>query len=103
MSENQEPRTENQESSFLSSSEFPSFTDRRVTMSSCHYVTDEVGHCITCSDEAVECMIVHVDTTTQMAVVAVQGVQEEIDLSLIDDVAPGDTVLVHAGIAIAKR
>jgi hypothetical protein len=59
--------------------------------------------CITCSDEAVECRIVHVDGATQMAVVAVQGAQEEIDISLVDDVAPGDVVLAHGGIAIAKR
>ena len=101
--QNQEPRTENQEPNSLSSPEFPSFPYHLVTVSSCHRVTDAVGHCVTCSDEAVECVVVQVDATTQMAVVAVQGAQEEIDVSLLDDVAPGDTVLAHAGIGIAKR
>lgn len=58
--------------------------------------------CVTCSDEALECVVVRIDDTMQMAVVVVQGAQEEIDISLVDDVAPGDSVLVHGGVAISK-
>lgn len=103
MSENREsrtgePSTENREP--ISSYEFLRVPS--VPASSCHLAADEAGHCITCSDEALECMVVRVDSETQMAVVAVQGAQEEIDISLIDDVAPGDTVLAHGGVAISK-
>lgn len=37
-----------------------------------------------------------------MAVVDATGVKRKISTELIDDLAPGDYVMVHAGIAIAK-
>ncbi len=37
-----------------------------------------------------------------MAVVDTQGARKEISAGLIDDLEPGDYVMVHAGIAIAK-
>ena len=59
------------------------------------------GHCITCSDEAVTVKVVSVDETTGMALVAVEGVTEEVDVTLIDTVSIGDSILVHGGVAIA--
>ena len=37
-----------------------------------------------------------------MAVVDASGARREISAELIDDLEPGDYVMVHAGIAIAK-
>jgi hydrogenase maturation factor len=58
------------------------------------------GHCITCSDEATPVKIVSVDQTTGLAIVEVQNVLEEIDITLVDDVTVGDIVLAHGGVAI---
>ncbi len=59
------------------------------------------GHCITCSDEAVTVKVLSVDDTTGLAVVAVEDVTEEVDVTLIETVTAGDMVLVHGGVAIA--
>ena len=61
---------------------------------------DTEGHCITCSDEAIPVKIVSIDQATGLALVEVQNVIEEIDITLVDDVTVGDTVLVHGGVAI---
>lgn len=37
-----------------------------------------------------------------MAVVDLSGVRKEISLALVDDVAPGDYVIVHVGYALNK-
>ncbi len=58
--------------------------------------TEEV--CITCSDEGRLTEVVSVEGDE--AVVKALGVEETIDISLIDPPRPGDLVLVHAGFAI---
>jgi len=60
------------------------------------------GHCITCSDEAISARVLSIDAGTGLALVAIEDTTEEIDISLVDEVSPGDTVLVHGGIAIAN-
>ncbi len=37
-----------------------------------------------------------------MAVVALEGVRKTISLALVEDIAPGDYVLVHVGYALHK-
>ena len=37
-----------------------------------------------------------------MATVSLEGVRKEISLALVDDVAPGDFVLIHVGYALHK-
>ncbi|WP_311738743.1 HypC/HybG/HupF family hydrogenase formation chaperone [Bradyrhizobium sp. NC92] len=37
-----------------------------------------------------------------MAIVSVDGVSIEISIALVQDLAPGDYVLVHVGFALAK-
>lgn len=59
------------------------------------------GHCVTCSDEALSATIVSVNQEQGSALVTVQDTTEEIDITLVDTVAPGDIVLVHGGVAIA--
>ena len=55
--------------------------------------------CITCSDEGDVAEVRAVLPTGRAQVVA-RGSPQEVDVNLIDPVAPGDLVLVHAGVAI---
>ena len=63
---------------------------------------DAEGHCITCSDEAVTVQVLQVDSETGIALVTVQDKTEEVDITLVEDVVPGDWLLVHGGVAIAN-
>ena len=62
---------------------------------------DAEGHCITCSDEALQVRVLSVDCDTGVALVELGENTEEIDVSLVEEVAPGDLLLVHGGVAIA--
>jgi hypothetical protein len=62
---------------------------------------DAQGHCITCSDEATTVRVLQVEQESGMALVEVENWTEEVDISLVGDVIPGDTLLVHGGVAIA--
>jgi hydrogenase maturation factor len=62
---------------------------------------DAEGHCITCSDEAVAVKVLHVEQESGMALVEVEEKTEEVDITLVEHVAPGDMLLVHGGVAIA--
>jgi hydrogenase expression/formation protein HypC len=44
------------------------------------------------------------DPTTHMAATQLSGARRMVDISLVDDegIAPGDWVLVHAGLALSK-
>ncbi len=101
MSKNREPRTENREPRTLGYSDLPSFPHHRVTMSSCHRVTDEVGHCITCSDEGVPMRVVAAGDGALAVCVDEGGSRSEVMTDLVGDVGRGDVVLVHAGVALA--
>ncbi|MPZ00976.1 MAG: hydrogenase assembly protein HupF [Actinophytocola sp.] len=57
------------------------------------------GVCITCSDTAVEVTIVAVHELAMATVDTGQG-KEEVSIALVD-AGVGDTILVHAGEAIA--
>jgi hydrogenase assembly chaperone HypC/HupF len=63
---------------------------------------DAEGHCITCSDEAVPIRVLNVDEENGLAQVTLNGTVEEIDISLVESIAPGDIVLVHGGVAIER-
>jgi hydrogenase maturation factor len=63
---------------------------------------DAEGHCITCSDEALEARVLRVDQQAGLALVTIKDLTEEIDITLVDSVAPGDLLLVHGGAAIAN-
>ena len=59
-------------------------------------------HCITCSDAATPMRIRRLDAESGLAeCVAADGAACEVDLALVDGVGAGDTVLVHAGVALA--
>jgi hydrogenase maturation factor len=56
------------------------------------------GHCVTCSDEAVELRVV--DVRPDGIALCDGGV--EVMTDLVGEVRAGDAVLVHAGVAIAR-
>jgi hydrogenase maturation factor len=58
------------------------------------------GHCITCADEGRVAEVVGLGGL--FTVVRSAGGTEEVDTSLVDPVAPGELVLVHAGVAISR-
>ena len=60
-------------------------------------------HCITCADEGVPMRVVAVDDTRGLALCAGGGgARESVEIALVDAVAPGDALLVHAGTALTK-
>jgi hypothetical protein len=66
---------------------------------------DADGHCVTCSDEALTARVLRVDQETGIAlveIVAEKYTTEEIDITLVESVNPGDLLLVHGGVAIAN-
>ncbi|HEY6286491.1 MAG TPA: HypC/HybG/HupF family hydrogenase formation chaperone [Ktedonobacteraceae bacterium] len=63
---------------------------------------DAGGHCITCSDEALQVRVLYVDDENGLAQVTLHGAEDEIDISLVESIAPGDVLLVHGGVAIAR-
>ena len=56
--------------------------------------------CITCADDAVTAVVVALGEGD--AVVDAAGRQEHVALDLVPDAEPGDTLLCHAGIALAR-
>ena len=59
--------------------------------------------CITCGDVAVEMQVVGTDGEDGLAdCVTDQGDVAAVDVVLLDAVAPGDRVLVHACVAIRR-
>jgi hypothetical protein len=66
---------------------------------------DAEGHCVTCSDEALTARVLRVDQETGLALVelvAERHTREEVDITLVESVTPGDLLLVHGGVAIAN-
>ena len=60
-------------------------------------------HCITCSDEGVPMRVERVDETRGLALcAAADGAKSTVEIALVEPVAPGDRVLVHAGVALAE-
>lgn len=60
------------------------------------------GHCTTCSDEALPAQVLRVDAQAGLALVTLKDTTEEVDITLVDSIAPGDMLLVHGGVAIAN-
>ena len=61
---------------------------------------DAEGHCITCSDEVVAVKVLQVEQESRLALVEVEDQTEDVDITLVEHVAPGDMLLVHGGVAI---
>ena len=65
---------------------------------------DDPHHCVTCADEGVAMRVVAVDDARGLALceTADGAARESVEIALVDAVAPGDALLVHAGTALAK-
>jgi hydrogenase maturation factor len=60
-------------------------------------------HCITCGDEAVPLRVLRVDEGRELALCeAADGAHTTVEIALVAPVACGETLLVHAGTAIAR-
>jgi hydrogenase maturation factor len=57
-------------------------------------------HCITCSDEGVSMRVVSLCEDGAVCVDDDGSTHERIAVDLVEAVAPGDRILVHAGVAI---
>jgi hydrogenase maturation factor len=66
---------------------------RELEVPACH-----ADVCITCSDQGIP---LQVETVDESGLAVCEG-GDEIDVTLVSPVAAGDTVLAHAGVAIAK-
>lgn len=59
-------------------------------------------HCLTCGDIALPATVRFVRMEDASATVLIGEDLTEVDITLAGDVQPGDILLVHAGIAIAR-
>jgi hydrogenase assembly chaperone HypC/HupF len=63
---------------------------------------EDPHHCITCADDGVAMRVVAVDDGRGLALCeAAGGARESVEIALVEPVAPGDALLVHAGTALA--
>ncbi len=59
-------------------------------------------HCITCADDGVSMLVVEVDAERGLAMCADEtGALTSVETALVEPVAIGDELLVHAAVAIA--
>ena len=63
---------------------------------------DEQGHCVTCADEVARARVVSVNAASFLAIAAVGDTTLDIDISLVEEVTPGEWVLVQGGVAIGR-
>ena len=66
------------------------------------YACTDPGHCVTCADEGVEMRVAELAGDGLASCVDAAGARHEVMVDLVLPVAPGDGVLVHAGVAIAR-
>jgi hydrogenase maturation factor len=65
-------------------------------------VTCDAHHCITCGDDGVPMTVLRVDAARLLALCeGDDGARSSVEIALVEPVAPGDVLLVHAGTAIA--
>jgi hydrogenase maturation factor len=63
---------------------------------------EDPRHCITCGDDGDPERVLAVDEARGLALCeADDGHHETVEIALVAPVAPGDTLLVHAGTALA--
>ena len=57
-------------------------------------------HCITCGDIAEEMRVLEIDAGRELALCAAGDQHATVEIALVGPVQAGDTVLVHAGVAL---
>lgn len=67
-------------------------------------MSGERSHCVTCADEATAMRVVALDgQDSQLAVcIGRDGARCTVDIGLLPDATVGESLLVHAGAALAK-
>jgi hypothetical protein len=61
------------------------------------------SHCITCGDDGERERVVAIDEARGLALCQSEdGARESVEIALVTPLAVGDTVLVHAGTALAR-
>ena len=64
---------------------------------------DDQHHCVTCGDDGVPERVLAIDEARGLALCEREdGAHESVEILLVAPVAVGDTVLVHAGTALAR-
>jgi hydrogenase maturation factor len=60
-------------------------------------------HCVTCGDDGVPMLVLAVDESRCLALCEDgTGAHGSVEIALVAPVAPGDTLLVHAGTALTR-
>jgi hydrogenase maturation factor len=61
------------------------------------------GHCVTCADEGVPMEVLRIDAARGLALCARDdGARDTVEIGLVEPVAVGDSVLVHAAVALVR-
>jgi hydrogenase maturation factor len=60
-------------------------------------------HCLTCGDDGVAMRVLELDAAGGLALCSEEGGERRsVEVGLVEPVAPGDIVLVHADVALAR-
>ncbi len=73
-----------------------------VSSNNTHCEFHSAGHCLTCSDEVQLAQVLRIDQEEQCALVMIEDSTEEVDISLVETISPGDHLLIHGGVAIGR-
>ncbi|HET8840108.1 MAG TPA: HypC/HybG/HupF family hydrogenase formation chaperone [Ktedonobacteraceae bacterium] len=57
--------------------------------------------CLTCADVLFSGRVVSLSEEKDIALVEIDHQLQEVDISLVDQVRPGDRLLIHGGVALA--
>ena len=61
------------------------------------------GHCVTCADEGIPMRVLRLDDARGLALgEPAEGARTTVETDLVAPLAVGDTVLVHAAVALVK-
>jgi hydrogenase maturation factor len=64
---------------------------------------DPQAGCVTCGDEAAPMRVVRIDARRELALCEDgEGSQSSVEIELVKPLGEGDSVLVHAGVALAR-
>jgi hydrogenase maturation factor len=64
--------------------------------------SDAEGHCVTCSDEGVPMRVLELGQGGLAVCIGEDGASAEVITDLVGALDSGDSVLVHAGVALVK-
>jgi hydrogenase maturation factor len=60
-------------------------------------------HCVTCADEGVPMRVLELDDARELALCeADDGDRSTVEIALVEPVVRGDSLLVHAGVALVR-